>query len=167
MNARRRKTIKKFVINRDGMICCYCDLQLSYDQITLEHIQPFSKNGTYNTTNLTVACSKCNRDRGNRPFFEYCVQKKLSPLKLLKYKNLYFSNLKIKILNIAKEDCLKNDSAIPLDLIKDACKILKTSLRDFAEYEEKLKVSFKNILPRNQIKFYFEKLIKIIESECA
>ena len=69
---KRQKRIKEYVINRDGMICCYCDKVLTPETVTMEHIVPDSKRGTFNTTNLTVSCSDCNNRRGNKPFFEYC-----------------------------------------------------------------------------------------------
>src|SRR5713226_2855341 len=100
---RRQKRIKEYVINRDGMICCYCDMPLAPSDVTMEHIIPDSWHGTFNSTNLTVSCAICNNKRGNKPFFEYCKQFNFSNEKLEKYKRLYFNNLKIKILNIAKE----------------------------------------------------------------
>ena len=71
---KRQKRIREFVINRDGSICCYCDKVLLREEITLDHIVPDSCRGTFNTTNLTVSCAKCNNRRGNKPFFDYCKQ---------------------------------------------------------------------------------------------
>ena len=99
----RRKKIREYVINRDGMICCYCDYPLKIEDVTMEHIVPDSRRGTFNSTNLTVACADCNNKRGNKPFFEYCKGFNFSADKILKYKKLYFNNLQIKILNIAKD----------------------------------------------------------------
>src|SRR5258708_2405817 len=127
---KRHKRIKEFVINRDGMICCYCDSNLSMEEITMEHIVPSSFRGTYNSTNLTVSCALHNNQRGRSPFFDYCAKFNWPEDKLNKYKKLYFNNLKIKILNIAKEECLPlsindNGAAIPNDIILQACNILK------------------------------------------
>lgn len=164
---RRQKRIRECVIERDGLICCYCERQLSLDDVTMEHIVPDSKRGTYNTTNLTVSCSNCNNKRGNKPFFEYCKQFDFTGEKLNKYKNLYYSNLKIKILNIAKEECLVSDEAKPLDLIHQACRVLRTSYIDFSQYEKtyQFEIDFNKAANRKKIKYCFELLIRIIESE--
>jgi 5-methylcytosine-specific restriction endonuclease McrA len=81
---KRQKRIKDYVINRDGMICCYCDQVLTPETVTMEHIVPDSRRGTYNTTNLTVSCSLHNNQRGNKPFFEYCKKFNWSTDKLEK-----------------------------------------------------------------------------------
>ena len=107
----RQKRIREYVVERDGSICCYCNKVLSNETITLDHIVPDSKRGTFNTTNLTIACGECNNRRGNKPFFEYCKQFNWGPDKLDKYKRLYYSNLCIKVLNIAKEECIKEESS--------------------------------------------------------
>lgn len=169
---KRQRRIREYVINRDGMICCYCDMPLSQEAITMEHIVPDSRRGTYNTTNLTVSCSECNNRRGNKPFFDYCKKYNFSKEKLDKYKNLYFSNLRIKVLNIAKEECLpkavnKKEEAIPLSIIKQACKIMRIKNLDFSDYEKiyHFDIKFNELSDRKNIKFCFEQLIKIIEAD--
>jgi len=169
---KRQKKIKEYVINRDGMICCYCDRPLSPEEVTMEHIVPDSRRGTFNTTNLTVSCSEHNNKRGNRPFFDYCKQFNWSDEKVEKYKRLYFNNLKIKVLNIAKEECLPkvvdtNEQAIPTDLIQRACKVLKIKGMDFSTYENtyQFEIKFGEMADRKRIKFCFEQLIRIIEAD--
>jgi hypothetical protein len=163
----RRRKIREYVINRDGMICCYCDYPLKIEDVTMEHIVPDSRRGTFNSTNLTVACADCNNKRGNKPFFEYCKGFSFSEDKIVKYKKLYFDNLQIKILNIAKEECLKTDVAIPNSLISDACKILKIKKIDFSRYEKTyfFDIAFNKPCERRRIKFCFEQLIRIIEAD--
>lgn len=166
---KRQKRIKEYVINRDGMICCYCDFPLKLEEITLEHIVPDSKHGTFNTTNLTIACAEHNNKRGNKPFFEFYKQFNWSQDKIDKYRKLYLSNLKIKILNIAKEKCLNTNQAIPIELINAACKVLKIKPIDFSEYERiyQFDIKFGEPCDRKQIKFCFELLIRLIEADSA
>jgi HNH endonuclease len=168
----RQKRIKEYVINRDGMICCYCDFPLTKEQITLEHIVPDSHRGTFNTTNLTISCGTCNNKRGNKPFFDYCKKFNWSEDKLDKYKRLYLSNLRIKVLNIAKEECLPllatvEDKAVPLEIIEAACHILKIRIIDFSHYEKEyfFSIKFDELAERKRIKFCFEQLIRILEAE--
>lgn len=164
---KRHKRIRDYVVNRDGSICCYCDMPLTPENITMEHIVPDSKRGTFNTTNLTVSCSKCNNKRGNKPFFEYCKQFNFPEDKIDKYKKLYFNNLRIKVLNIAKEECLKEEFIKPNDLIKRACQILKIKTMSFADYERVyfFEIKFNEISDRKKIKYSFEQLIRIIEGD--
>jgi hypothetical protein len=159
----RQKDIRNYVINRDGAVCCYCDKQLCSEMITMEHIVPDSKRGTFNTTNLTVSCANCNNQRGNQPFFEYCKRFGFVDAKIKKYKKLYFNNLRIKVLNIAKEECLKDEEAIPSALIAQACQILKIKKMNFPN--NICEIKFNERYNRKKIKFCFEKLIKSIASE--
>jgi len=169
---KRQRKIKEYVINRDGMICCYCDRPLTPETVTMEHIVPDSRRGTFNTTNLTVSCSEHNNKRGNKPFFDYCKQFNWSEDKLEKYKKLYFNNLKIKVLNIAKEEFLPKivnteAQAQPNTLIEQACKVLKIKGMDFSDYEStyQFEIKFTEMADRKRIKFCFEQLIRIIESD--
>ena len=164
---KRQKRIKEYVIDRDGQLCCYCDKVLTSETVTMEHIVPDSKRGTFNTTNLTVSCGDCNNKRGNKPFFDYCKQFSWPQDKVEKYKILYFNNLRIKVLNIAKEECMKDDLVIPSALIKHACQILKIKGMDFSEYEKlySFEIRFDEMSCRKKIKFSFEQLIRIIEAE--
>lgn len=164
---KRHKRIRDYVINRDGSICCYCDMPLSIEDVTMEHIVPDSKRGTFNTTNLTVSCSKCNNKRGNKPFFDYCKRFSFSEEKINKYKRLYFNNLRIKVLNIAKEECLNKDFIKPLDIIKQACQILKIKTMSFSDYESMyfFEIKFDEVSDRKKIKYCFEQLIRIIEGD--
>ena len=173
MGTRERKRehrIKEDVINRDGLLCCYCEQVLTYENCTLEHIIPYSHNGMFNSTNLTIACFKHNNQRGNKPFFDYCKKFNWSEDKINKYKVICKNNLKIKILNIAKETCLskyKNGQAVPNILINKACKILKIKKISFNDYEKlyTFDINFNEICSRNRIKFCFELLIRIIEAD--
>lgn len=164
---KRQKRIKEYVINRDGMICCYCDKPLTPETVTMEHIVPDSRRGTFNSTNLTVSCATCNNKRGNKPFFDYCKQFNFSEDKLEKYKRLYYNNLRIKVLNIAKEECLKTEQAVPTDIIRQACQLLKIREMAFSDYESsyQFEIKFSDLCDRKQIKFCFEQLIRIIEAD--
>lgn len=168
---KRQKRIKEYVIFRDGLFCCYCDKPLTLETVTMEHIVPDSRRGTFNTTNLTVSCSEHNNQRGNKPFFDYCKKFNWPDNKIEKYKKLYFNNLRIKVLNIAKEECLpksidNEDRVVPNFIIQQACKILKIKSMDFSDYEGvyQFEIKFAEIAEKKRIKFCFEQLIRIIEA---
>jgi len=167
---KRQRRIKEQVILRDGLICCYCGKVLSLETITMEHIVPDSRRGTFNTTNLTVSCSEHNNQRGNKPFFDYCKQFNWPDSKIQKYKQLYFNNLKIKVLNIAKEECLpkstnEDGKVVPNLIIQQACQILKIKNIDFSTIGSNVQfdLKFSELSDKKRIKFCFEQLIRIIE----
>lgn len=64
--AARKRLIKKGVVK-----CFWCKTPLTLDNSTLEHIVPIHRGGLDNENNLTLACSKCNEERGsNMPEIE-------------------------------------------------------------------------------------------------
>ena len=161
---KRLKRIRKAVIQRDGLICCYCDKELTEKTVTMEHIVPSSQKGTFNTTNLTVSCSPCNNKRGAKPFFNFIKDLNFSEKKIKKYKKLYFDNLRIKILNIAKEICIHNDYEIPQDLIDGACVILKIKNMNYDDLLSEVTISMHSFHKRNEIVHNFENMIHLIEN---
>jgi hypothetical protein len=160
----RQKYIKQYVTNRDGLVCCYCGKHLTQETVTMEHIIPDSLDGPFNATNLTVACAKCNNKRGSKPFFEFCQEYNFSPEKIEKYKTLYSINLKIKILNIAKEEILNENQAVPIILIYQASQFLKIDDLDISIYETYSEIKLFEMYESKIIKFNFEKLIKILDT---
>ena len=52
-----RKTVRKFIFNRDGEKCKYCG---TTKNLTLDHIFPVSKGGEDTFENLQVLCRSCN-----------------------------------------------------------------------------------------------------------
>lgn len=57
---------------RDGLACCYCGAGVTEGaQLTLDHIQPYSKGGSNHERNLITCCNKCNSSRGNRELLDF------------------------------------------------------------------------------------------------
>lgn len=159
----RQKKIRQRVLDRDGYICCYCNQTLIDNLVTLDHIIPDSQDGTFNATNLTIACGPCNFKRADAPFFEYIKQFNFSKEKIKKYKRLCSFNLKIKVLNIAK-DYLINYYEIPQNAIDKACNVLDIPFALYDEFLSELSIqSFKEFQKRTDIIFAFEQLIHLIE----
>jgi len=46
--------------------CQYCNVRMSSDEFTYDHIVPFSKGGTTKWRNIVVACVPCNHKKANR-----------------------------------------------------------------------------------------------------
>jgi len=63
-------TIRKFLINRDGARCFYCQRyhgQKIVEQLTIEHLIPVAHGGNDTASNLVLACHGCNNHLGNAP----------------------------------------------------------------------------------------------------
>lgn len=168
-NDRKRvRIIRAFLIQIDGLNCCYCNQPLDYDSVTLDHIIPFSKNGPFAPVNLTVACHPCNNLRGNKSFFEFCLNYDFSPSKLIKYKKMHDDAIRINILNIAKEKVLScKKTAIPHDILLLACKDLNVKYYEFNHHIliHNINLDFNAECEREKIKYWFEILIRKINGE--
>ena len=58
------KNIRRWVIERDGYHCVYCDEDLTDSEIHLDHVIPESRGGPTTADNLQVTCRKCNTSKG-------------------------------------------------------------------------------------------------------
>ena len=61
-NSRRKRLA---LLKRGVTECWWCEKPLTIDTSTLEHIIPLDRGGLDNANNRTLACLKCNNDRGN------------------------------------------------------------------------------------------------------
>lgn len=63
------RKVREIVFARDGFVCAYCaDEKGPFD---LDHIHPYSRGGTNDADNLTVACASCNRSKGDLTLDEW------------------------------------------------------------------------------------------------
>jgi 5-methylcytosine-specific restriction endonuclease McrA len=51
---------------RDRHVCAYCGTHFVEGELTVEHIQPVSRGGRHDWTNVVTACRSCNTRKGNR-----------------------------------------------------------------------------------------------------
>ena len=57
-------SLRRRVIERDGLHCVYCDEDLTDKEIHMDHVIPESQGGETTYANLQVTCRKCNLARG-------------------------------------------------------------------------------------------------------
>jgi 5-methylcytosine-specific restriction endonuclease McrA len=57
---------KKVLFNRDAWKCQYCETELTYSAITIDHVHPQSRGGKTTWKNCVTACKKCNSRKGNK-----------------------------------------------------------------------------------------------------
>ena len=75
MNAEQKRNAFRRVIQRDGTLCCYCDVQLRTHKrwrnhplyATIEHVKRTADGGSNRIENLKLACVDCNSSRENTP----------------------------------------------------------------------------------------------------
>ena len=59
--------VRNSIFERDQGKCAYCNGQMLYsDNWHIDHIQPVSKGGTNEETNLVLSCSRCNLEKSNK-----------------------------------------------------------------------------------------------------
>ena len=64
MKERIPYNLRRMIIERDGLRCVYCDLDLIDKEVHIDHVIPESKGGTTTFDNLQVTCRKCNLEKG-------------------------------------------------------------------------------------------------------
>ncbi|MCD3254360.1 HNH endonuclease [Clostridium botulinum] len=53
--------------------CAYCGRELKRDEITVDHVIPYSKGGKTDFTNLVIACKHCNQKKSNMTLNQYMI----------------------------------------------------------------------------------------------
>lgn len=66
MAGRKWQAIRWRVLTRDSFTCQLCGRLSDPGGLEVDHIQPLSKGGSDEMTNLRTACRSCNQDRNRR-----------------------------------------------------------------------------------------------------
>lgn len=66
-----KKTLKKYIYERDNKKCLFCDKELLFHQISLDHYYPKSKKGSDDVFNIVLSCKKCNKYKESKVPFNY------------------------------------------------------------------------------------------------
>ena len=61
-----KKALKKYIYERDIKQCRFCNKELEFRQISLDHYLPRSKKGPNDVFNIVLSCKKCNKYKENR-----------------------------------------------------------------------------------------------------
>lgn len=61
--------VREYLLEKWGRQCVYCSIKDV--PLEIEHIKPRSKGGSNRITNLTLACHKCNQDKGNQEIEDF------------------------------------------------------------------------------------------------
>lgn len=65
-DARRKSAMKHKMVDRWGNKCYICGKELTYSEITIDHVIPSSKGGTDHVNNLRPCCRSCNNRKADK-----------------------------------------------------------------------------------------------------
>ena len=67
-----KQPIREWLIAKCGgkAICAFCGCELADEDITLDHIIPFSKDGKDEPENMALACKSCNVQKADEDWME-------------------------------------------------------------------------------------------------
>ena len=89
-----QKSVRLAIYLRDGFTCVYCQRDM-YEanpfDVTLDHLQPRSKGGTHETTNLVTACRSCNSSRQAKDWQTWATKKAQTRIKKQRGRALPFA----------------------------------------------------------------------------
>lgn len=66
--------LREYLLEKWGRQCAYCGAQNV--PLEIEHIQARSKGGSDRVSNLTLACTPCNQEKGNKDIKDFLKRKK-------------------------------------------------------------------------------------------
>jgi 5-methylcytosine-specific restriction endonuclease McrA len=66
---------RALIIKRDNSTCyLWCKRKLQPEEITMDHIVPFSRGGSHTADNVRVACGPCNSRKGKKLLSELALE---------------------------------------------------------------------------------------------
>lgn len=65
MTPRRRKLIKRLAKREGGLRCYMCQVELTMETVTIDHVLPKALGGTDEDHNLKLACQPCNNAKSD------------------------------------------------------------------------------------------------------
>lgn len=73
---------RRNIMRRDDYTCQYCGCNLNSKNASIDHVQPRSRGGKHEWTNVVGACKKCNTKKGSRTPSEAHMPLLNEPVKL-------------------------------------------------------------------------------------
>lgn len=65
-----KQNMRLAIYIRDDFSCVYCGSQ---ENLSLDHVTPYSKGGDDKHNNLVTSCCRCNSSRGNKSIFDFAT----------------------------------------------------------------------------------------------
>lgn len=64
MNKERKMRFKSELFEAQEQICFYCGRLMTFEEVSIDHIMPLAKGGTWAKANLTLSHRRCNNLKG-------------------------------------------------------------------------------------------------------
>lgn len=64
-NSREKRQIKIKLARKRGQRCYICGEHFNLDQLTIDHFIPLADGGTWDMSNLKLACRRCNQNKAD------------------------------------------------------------------------------------------------------
>jgi len=76
IHRRKRFSTLNILFHRRKLVpCYYCGVFLDRKYATIEHLKKLIDGGKHHLLNMTVACAKCNSNRGRKTVKEYKIMR--------------------------------------------------------------------------------------------
>lgn len=82
----------KFLFRRDKNICLYCGGEFGVHDLSRDHVQPISRGGRDEWTNVVTSCRRCNNRKADRSPEQAHMELLAIPFVPNQYEFLYLSN---------------------------------------------------------------------------
>lgn len=82
----------KFLFRRDKNICLYCGGEFGVHDLSRDHVQPISRGGRDEWTNVVTSCRRCNNRKADRTPEQAHMELLAIPFVPNQYEFLYLSN---------------------------------------------------------------------------
>ena len=77
---------RRWLIDRHGPVCAYCERRVGSNTITLDHVSPRRGRDAYDRRdNLVLACPACNAAKADQPILAFLLARRERAASLLRY----------------------------------------------------------------------------------
>ena len=91
---------RRWLLERHGAVCAYCERKCKADAMTLDHVTPRRGQTAYDRRdNLVLACSNCNEIKADKPILAFLLARRARAASLLRYGE----HLSPMLLDLARE----------------------------------------------------------------
>ncbi len=89
---------------RDHFRCVYCAQIFQPQDLTLDHVEPTTKQGDHSDGNLVTACQACNRQKGGRAAWQWLRAHPFERDNFLRYATHVWPRLRRAVEDATPED---------------------------------------------------------------
>ena len=92
--SRRHRARREAIFARDGYRCVYCGRTGTVDELSVDHVEPRTRQGDHSPGNLVTACTACNLAKGGLPAWRYLADRPVERANFLRYATHVWARLR-------------------------------------------------------------------------